>query len=88
MVLDMRGNGSMTSRAVTVWRRGLKAESMKVNMLMHARMAKVSTPGLMDQLIRVSGLTISRVASVSTFGRTVGNTSANGKSAISKDRVS
>ena len=84
----MRVNGSMTSKVVTVLRHGLKAESMKVNMLMLARMAKVSTPGLMDQLIRVSGLTISQAALVSTFGRTVGNTSANGKSAISKDRVS
>ena len=88
MVLDMRGNGSMTNKAVTVWRHGLKAESMKVNMLMLKRMAKASILGLMDQLIRASGLTISQAASESTFGQTVGNTSDSGKSAISKDRVS
>ena len=71
-----------------VKRHGLKVASMKVNMLTEKRMVKASILGLIGALIRANGKTMSHAASVSTFGRTVGNTSANGKSAISKDRVS
>ena len=87
MALAMKDNGLMTSRTVMEWRHGQKAESTKVNMSMDARMAKASTLGLMGQLTRASGPRISQKDSASTFGQTVGNTSASGKSAISKDRA-